>query len=158
MWIGERRTYFFSRGAKVTGIDISQGLLSMAKEHFPQITFATGDFRELPFADETFDGVWAHAALVHLETVGDVKKSLQEFYRVLKKHGILHVYVKEQRSKEKTAIVSDQLSQHERFFRYFTEEEMQGYLKETGFTTKEITIRHSKSRKGLSWICIFAEK
>ncbi|HSX09871.1 MAG TPA: class I SAM-dependent methyltransferase [Candidatus Saccharimonadales bacterium] len=143
------------KGATVTGIDVSKGLLEQAQKRFPHIPFVQANFVDLPFKNEMFDGIWAHSSLVHLESIADVKKALHEFYRVLKKKGILHVYVREKPPTDEKDLVFDK----ERFFRYFTQEEMGKYVEEAGFTIKENTLRHRRDgRKGIQWICIFAEK
>jgi len=155
---GRDAAIFSQKGAQVTGLDLSKELIKIAKNKHPDIPFIVGDFLHLPFENATFNGVWAHAALVHLESVEDVQKALSEFYRVLKKKGIVNVYVREQSVTEEFAIVKDKEANNERFFRYFTMEEMQGYLKEIGFTITDATFRQSVRRKGLTWLCIFAEK
>jgi ubiquinone/menaquinone biosynthesis C-methylase UbiE len=155
---GRDAEFFHTKGADVIGLDISKGLLKIAKERNPTVTFIEGNFLDLPFNDQTFDGVWSQAAFVHLESIADVKKTLAESYRVLKKEGIINVYVKEQRGTHKTEIVDDIGVKAKRFFRYFTKDEMEGYMKKVGFTLKDVTIRNSRTRKGLTWICIFAEK
>ena len=148
-----------AKGAVVTGLDISQGLLKEAKKRNPESAFVYGNFLDIPFDDAFFDGVWAHAALVHLESVEDVKKSLREFYRVLRNKGLLHLYVKRQTGKEKTEVVKDTLSNHERFFRYYTEEEIKNYLHEVSFKIKDFAIRQDPhGRKEIKWISLFAEK
>lgn len=70
-------------GLKVTGLDLSAGLLKVARQKYPNIDFVEGDLLSLPFGDESFDGVWSNASLLHLETVADVKKALSEMSRVL---------------------------------------------------------------------------
>jgi|SRR6185437_3865904 len=143
------------KGASMIGLDLSKGLLREAKRKYPHIDFVGANFLDIPFEKETFDGVWAHAALVHLETVEDVKKSLEEFYRVLKKKGILHIYVREIPPIDEKDLIYDK----ERFFRYFTKEEMEGYIKDSGFTIKDSFLRQRKGgRQGLRWVCIFAQK
>lgn len=121
------------QGLKVTGVDLSKGLLRVAKQKFPDIPFVKGDLLKLPFKELSFDGVWSNTALLHLETAEDVQQALSETYRVLKKPGLLHVLVKAQTGTDKTAVVSDKLSGHDRFFQYFTLEEMKRLLRDTGF-------------------------
>lgn len=156
---GRDSAILHSKGAIVTGLDISQGLLKIAKEKNPEITFVEANFLELPFENESFSGIWAHAALVHLETVEDVKNSLKEFHRVLNKKGILHIYVKAQTGNEKTAIVTDDVSHHDRFFRYYTRDEMRDYLEDLGFKIRQMVMDEDlPGRKEVKWISIFAEK
>ncbi len=116
---GRDSKLFYDKGLTVVGIDISKGLLKLAKNKYPYIKFVLGDFRTLPFPEDYFDCIWAHASLVYLETIRDVKKSLREFHRVLKNRGVLYILVKAKIGKTKITIVKDSLSKHERFFRYF---------------------------------------
>jgi ubiquinone/menaquinone biosynthesis C-methylase UbiE len=148
-----------SKGANTIGLDISQGLLQEAKKRNPGCSLIQGSFLELPFEDSTFDGVWAHAALVHLETIDDVKKSLNEFYRVLKNKGILHIYVKKQMGSKKTEVIKDTLSNHERFFRYYSEDEIKSYVEKTELKIIDFTIRKDPhGREEIRWISLFAQK
>lgn len=150
---------FAEKGAQVTGVDISEGLLIVAQHNFPQVNFIEADFRKLPSDDNTFDGVWAHASLVHLETAEDVVQSLKEFRRVLKTNGILHIYVKKQIGEEKTAVVSDTLAKHERFFRYFSEEELRKLLGDENFEVHELQERPDPhGREEIKWFSLFAKK
>jgi ubiquinone/menaquinone biosynthesis C-methylase UbiE len=146
-------------GADVTGLDISKGLLEVAKKKRPGIMFVEGSFLDIPFPDQTFDGIWSHASLVHLDTTEDVRRALNEFNRVLKLGGYLYILVKKQFGKEKTAIVSDTLSNHDRFFRYYTEEELTSLLQETGFAVTEVVTEDDvHGRVEVKWIKIFAKK
>jgi ubiquinone/menaquinone biosynthesis C-methylase UbiE len=147
------------KGAVVTGLDISKGLLAQAKKRHPDISFIEGNFLDLPFEDNSFDGVWSRASLVHLDRIKDLKQSLKEFYRVLKDKGILHIYTREQTEGKKTALVSDRDTPHKRFFRYYTKDEMKKYLEDLGFVIKKIE-SHSDphGRKEIKWLCIFAQK
>lgn len=122
------------RGFVVTGIDISSGLIAIARKTFPKIEFIEGSFLSLPMEAERFNGVWAHQSLLHLETPQDVATALGEFNRVLKPGGVLLILVKAQTGTDKTAVVGDSLSGHDRFFQYFTKEEVEGLLTQAGFS------------------------
>jgi ubiquinone/menaquinone biosynthesis C-methylase UbiE len=155
---GRDANILHERGLTVTGVDLSRGLLRVARQNFPDITFVEGDLLKLPFADMYFDGVWANTSLLHLETVSDVEQALLEMHRVLKKPGMLHVVVKSQTGTSKTAVVSDKLSGHDRFFQYFTLDEMNGLLNDAGFEvllSKEYdeteTIPHGRPEVKLIW-------
>jgi ubiquinone/menaquinone biosynthesis C-methylase UbiE len=143
---------------KVTGIDLSSGLLEVAKKKFPEITFVEGNLLSLPFEETSFDGVWSNTSLLHLETEEDVKQALSEMYRVLKKPGLLHVVVKAQTGENKTAVVSDKLSGHDRFFQYFIADELSQLLTEARFTIVQVTeysetdtIPHGRPEVKLIW-------
>jgi len=160
---GRDTNILIKNGLRAIGIDLSSGLIEVARKTFPTLEFIEGDMTSLPFEDTRFEGIWAHASLLHLETVEDVKKALSEFCRVLKQNGVLHVMVKAQTGKEKTAIVTDSLSKHDRFFQYFTKPEMESLLSGSGFETilleqyKE-TDRNPQGRPEVEWILALAKK
>lgn len=86
---------FAREGARVTGVDLSQTAIDLAKKNFAQ-TSQRGDFRvmdgeHLQFEDNQFDMVYAHGVLQY--TANPVQM-LNEIKRVLKPggHAILMVY------------------------------------------------------------------
>jgi len=71
-------------GCVVTGIDLSEEMLSIAKSKAPGATYRIADAEHLPFEDDTFDAVTCAFGVrnfVHLE------RGLQEMMRVLKPGG-----------------------------------------------------------------------
>ncbi|OGG62985.1 hypothetical protein A2952_02845 [Candidatus Kaiserbacteria bacterium RIFCSPLOWO2_01_FULL_59_34] len=64
---GRESTVFHQKGARVVGVDLSEGLLDIARKNNPDVEYIKADFLELPFPGSKFIGVWAHASLVHLE-------------------------------------------------------------------------------------------
>jgi len=123
------------KGLNVVGLDLSSGLIQIAKKKLPQINFIEGNFLTLPFNDKYFDGVWAHASLVHLESVVDVKKALKEFNRVLKPEGILHLTVRTNIYGNKFGTEKDKNTNTDRFFQYFSKDEIEILTKKSGFST-----------------------
>ena len=72
--------------SEIIGIDLSANMLEVAKTKankmdVADIEFIEGDAENLPFDDSTFDKLVISYGLRNL---GDCKKGLQEFYRVLK--------------------------------------------------------------------------
>lgn len=151
------------KGFEVIGFDISSGLINVAHKTFPELKFIEGNMLSLPFSDSDFDGIWSNASLLHLETIEEVKKVLSEFNRVMKQAAVLHVLVKAQTGESKTAIVTDSLSKHDRFFQYFTEPELLSLLKESGFNLISIeqykeSDKNSTGRPEVEWILALARK
>lgn len=72
-----------------TGLDQSEGLISVAKKKFPDASFVVGNMTELPFPDESFDAVYCIAAFHHLPNDELRIKTLQEMKRVLKSGGVI---------------------------------------------------------------------
>lgn len=159
-----RDTHLLSeKGLKVTGLDLSSGLINVAHKTYPKLEFVEGNMLSMPFPDANFDGVWSHASLLHLETTEEVIKALLEFHRVMKPQGILHVLVKAQTGESKTAVVTDSLSKHDRFFQYFTKPEIQSMLEKYGFELITIeqykeTDRNPKGRPEIEWLLALARR
>jgi SAM-dependent methyltransferase len=54
------------RGARVTGVDLAEGMLAEARRRHPGIEFRQADAERLPFADGAFDAVLAAFVVNHL--------------------------------------------------------------------------------------------
>lgn len=74
---------FNATRAKITGIDISEDLLEIARKKLPEVNFLIDDAMSLSFADESFNVVCGSSVLHHLE----METAYKEFYRVLKPGG-----------------------------------------------------------------------
>lgn len=77
----------------VTGVDIEPGQIEIATNHAREqgvsnILFVVGSVYRLPFQDNSFDAVFAHALLQHLK---NPLKALEEMKRVLKPGGVIGV-------------------------------------------------------------------
>jgi SAM-dependent methyltransferase len=86
---------FAEQGAYVTGVDLAEEAIRLAKENFA-LQNVNGDLRimngeNLQFRDNTFDGVYAHGVLQY---TADGERMIREIHRVLKPGGeaILMVY------------------------------------------------------------------
>jgi ubiquinone/menaquinone biosynthesis C-methylase UbiE len=86
---------FAKAGAQVTGIDLSQTAIDLARKNLSQNslngTLKVMDGENLQYPDASFDVVYAHGVLQY---TGDPEKMVQEACRVLKKggEGIFMVY------------------------------------------------------------------
>lgn len=68
-------------GLKAASGDLSAECMRVARTYFPKGLLARWDYRKLPFADATFGGIWAPAALQHLPRRA-ILPALREFKRV----------------------------------------------------------------------------
>ena len=92
-----------------------------------------------------------------MATKQDAEDALSEFFRVMKKGGILYVSVKT--NDKETDIVNDKLSGHNRFFRYYSEEEMGQMLIQSGFDILEtFPLDDPAGRGDVKWLVFFARK
>lgn len=74
----------------VSGLDISEAMLAVARRSAPGIDWYQGDAEELPFPDESFDRVVSQLALMFF---ADREKAISEMWRVLRPGGTLAVAV-----------------------------------------------------------------
>ncbi len=149
-------------GLDPIGIDLSAELIALCKNANPNINFKVADMRNLPFGDNYFNGIWAHASLVHMKTKEDVHKSFKEFARVLKDNGKIHVTVKK-KEKKQTEYAIEPKTGELRYFRYFSKEEIVGIIESAGFATDSVDVynefaRNGTGRKNTNWIYVLAHK
>ncbi len=76
-------------GLDKNGIDISEGMIAIAKEKVPNGKFRVGSITKLPYRDNYFDFVYTVAVLHHLITKTNVKNTLKEMYRITKPGGVI---------------------------------------------------------------------
>lgn len=156
---GVKSKYLIGHGFKVVGIDISDKLLEIAKREATE-----GDFRELSMTEldslkEPFDGVFAQASLLHIpkKEADDVVKKMSE--RLIS-GGVLYIAVKEKRDDKPEEAVEkehDYGFEYERFFSYFTMEELERYLAGAGL--KVISKQRNPSPSGKTvWLQIMGKK
>jgi len=102
---GIKHLYDF-KAADVYGVDVSKKMLEIAKKKFKKANFILADAENLPFEDESFDVVTALFLIVH---VGDLKKTFEEAYRVLKNGGFFILSNINQRKPPKLKIYNDEV-------------------------------------------------
>jgi SAM-dependent methyltransferase len=72
------------RGAVTTGLDVSPGLLRIARDRLPDADLRDGDMESLPFGDAAFDAVTGVNAF---QFAGDPRRALREAARVTRPGG-----------------------------------------------------------------------
>jgi SAM-dependent methyltransferase len=72
------------RGAQVTAIDASEGLLAIARERLPGADLRQGDLEALPFDDAAFDAVTAVNSIFF---AADMAAAMRELRRVVRRGG-----------------------------------------------------------------------
>ncbi|WP_427385233.1 class I SAM-dependent methyltransferase [Janibacter sp. G56] len=85
---GRMSRYLADRDCAVRGIDLSPGMVEMAKRDHPDLDFAVGSLTDLPFPDRTFAGVMLWYSAIHTPTAGQ-PRIFAEAARVLRPGGHL---------------------------------------------------------------------
>lgn len=83
---GDVTAKLFDQGCAVTGVDLSEEMMDIARQKVPEATYILANAEHLPFEDSTFDAVacaFGVRNFVHLEV------GLREMLRVLKPGGKL---------------------------------------------------------------------
>ncbi len=97
--IGTDGARFSAAGARYTGLDAAGSALALARRRFGledlDGRFVGGSVTRLPFPDESFDLVFSHGVVHHVD---DTRAAVREFQRVLRPGGTLLVMVYHRRS------------------------------------------------------------
>lgn len=156
---GRDSEYFDQHGLRVTGIDLSKKLLSLAKRKVFHATFIKQDLRKLEFPDLTFDGIWACASLHHLKRT-DMPYVVSRFFNILKPGGVMFISVKEGIGEED--VIESLSSGLPRHFVYYQENELCALLAHAGFSDIDTSTYREDSRRcgrsNLIWLTSFSRK
>lgn len=82
--------YLVHRNIDVTGVDISEVMLSIAKDNVPSATFIKMDMNDLKFNENTFDGIVSVYVLFHVPKKNH-SSIFNRFFNILKPGGILMI-------------------------------------------------------------------
>ncbi len=114
-------------GLQVVCFDASKEMVKLSFER--GLESVEGDFDDLPFSDDSFDGVWSYTALLHVPK-SQINKPLSEIHRVLKRRGFFGWGMIEGTTEEyRTSLGVDK----PRLFSFYTKEELEDLLKKHGF-------------------------
>lgn len=84
---GRNAKIFCDNGFKVTGIEISQTAIDLAKsKNGLDIKIHHGSVTEMPFDNKVYDGIFCYA-LIHLLNLQERKKFIKDCYNQLKPNG-----------------------------------------------------------------------
>ena len=155
---GQKARFFQDLGFHVLGIDFSEKLLEIARQAAPASEFRLLDLRDIRTLPEEFEGVFAQASLLHIPKA-ETFPVMEGMVSRLVPRGLLYIAVKAQRPgnpEEEIVTENDYGYEYERFFSYYTIEEMQTHLDGLGlsFVHAEVSPATSKG----NWLQIIARK
>jgi len=114
-------------GLDVVCLDASEAMVKISREK--GLESILGDFNDLPFVDNSFDGVWAYTSLLHVPKAR-IGRPLREIVRVLKPGGMLGLGLIEGESelyRESSGVGKP------RWFSFYTKDEIEKFLARYNF-------------------------
>lgn len=154
---GVKSQYIIDRGFSVTGIDFSEKMIEIAQERVPAGNFSVQDItRPLKFQKQ-FDGIFAQAVLLHIPK-DEISKTLSNLCGALKPGGYFYIALKRKdggQPDEQVIAENDYGYEYERFFSFFTLDEIKKYVADAGM---EIVFVDETEGLKVNWIQIIAKK
>ncbi len=145
-------------GMEYMGVDLSDGMLSIARNIVKEANFRKMDAAKLDFEDNEFDVIWASAILLHLDSE-DLDKTLNEIKRVLKPGKFIFITLekrKKGRKRKKIKISKKGNKKVKRFFSLYTKQEFEEILDEKEFEILKFTAKIEPDGNK-EWLCFFAK-
>jgi ubiquinone/menaquinone biosynthesis C-methylase UbiE len=121
--------FLSSEGLNVTAVDLSEEMLRVGRETFPEIRFTKADLREMDFTKGKFDGIVASFSLIYIKKE-DVREVIEDFSNFLRDNGKLFLGLQEGKSQE--TFVEDPAADGKVFMNVMSEGEIFELLQEKG--------------------------
>lgn len=143
---GRDLRWFADRGLAAVGIDASLEMLRLPIQRGMRVR---ADLRRLPFASESFDGLWCASTFLHVER-SEARSVLVGFRRVLRNGGVLGLITPVGDAEGWELVPYDKSIQPydedvRRWFAYFQPKELAGLLSSAGFRIQhEETVQRFK--------------
>jgi ubiquinone/menaquinone biosynthesis C-methylase UbiE len=142
---------------KYTGVDASKSMLEIAKKNNPGANFEVMDFHNLSFADNSFDGFWAAASLLHVPK-SEIQQVLKGIKRIVRNKGVGFISLKLKDSLDEGVIKENKQGiPTERYFSFYQEGEFNKMLQQAGFNVVEETRVQENDERKQMWLCYFVE-
>jgi SAM-dependent methyltransferase len=150
---GRDSGYMSSKKFKIIGLDLSQEMLTIAKQNAPCVEFRLKDIRKLDFCSNSFDGILASCSLIHIPKK-DVPNLIRNFYKILKAEGIIYIALQGGASEE--VFIDEPFKPDEKLFlNVISFDEIKGLLINNGFSIIKKYEHKSKSEKELNYTKLY---
>ncbi len=137
------------RGLNLTCLDASETMVKICQDK--GLHAVVGDFLQLPFAPNSFNGVWAYTSLLHVPKT-QVDTAFAEISRVLTPKGMLGLGLIEGTTEEYKLGVKNTGVTMPRWFSYYTKQEVEVLLTKHNFTIKSFVNFQPSKRMYLNFI------
>lgn len=158
---GNKSKYLADRGLDVLGIDFSESMITISSREVPTAKFQVLDIHDIDTLDKNFDGIFMQAVLLHIpkkEVEGILQKAIQKLHP----GGYLYIAVKEKIEggiDEEVKADDDYGYEYERFFSYFTIDELREYFQNAGLEVVYEDVKPpSRTARKSNWVQIIGKK
>ncbi len=154
---GIEAKFFIDHGHTIFGFDISEEMIALAQEKVPSATFKVMDLKDVGTIEDQFDAVCMRAVLLHVPKA-EASACVQSIASKIKTGGYFFIAVKEKgedgpdeeiKSEDRYGYVC------ERFFSYYTIEELKKYFKDSNV---EVVFEKVSPTGKTNWIQIIGRK
>lgn len=144
---GRDTAYMAGKGFSVTGIDLSQKMLAIAKCTYPNCTFLTIDIASISFPNDSFEGIISSYSLIHIPDE-KIPSVLSRFHQILTKGGWLTIFAQQGESDH---YIDEPFAPGKKtFFNFFTPEGITETLTKAGFSSISIQSEHCNDPYNMS--------
>jgi len=154
---GFKSAYLLKKGLKIIGIDASEKMIEIAQRENPTAQFQVLSLQESHKLKEVFAGIFVQASLLHVpkKEALDVVKKLSD---KLANGGYLYIAVKNKKENgpnEEIKTETDYGYSYDRFFSYFSIDELKNYLKASGC---EVVYENVTPSDNTRWVQVIGKK
>lgn len=144
---GRMSRYLADRGVAVEGIDLSPGMVAMARRDHPDLSFSVASIADLPYPDGRFDGVLLWYSTIHTAPNGQ-PRLFAEAARILRPGGHLLVGFQSGRGVHDTAATYRRYGHDVTLVRHrFTADQVAGWLAAAGLQEVSRLVRRPAGRE-----------
>lgn len=127
--------YILQKGFDVSGIDMSYGMLKIAKDKVPNVKFEMVDMTDIRYPDNSYDGIISNCSLFHVP-IEELPKTLDSFRRILKPNGKLLLILQE--GNGETMVEEPYRKGVYIYVNYFSTNQIKNLLQKHGFSISYI--------------------
>lgn len=127
---GKDCKYISEKGFNIVGIDLSEGMLKIAKERVPNGIFEVMDIANITYSENSYDGIISNCSLFHIP-VEELPKTMETFRKILKPNGKLLLILQE--GNGETMVEEPYRPGVHIYMNYFSSVQIQSLLEEYGF-------------------------
>lgn len=133
-------------GYEYLGTDASLGMLKIAKKRLPKASFCQMSVLNLEFPENSFDGFWTAATLLHIPRE-QIDNALREINKVVRNEGVGFVSMKQGLTEGEDPLTG-------RWFSYYSRDEFEKILKRNNFEIEDF-----KTKQGEKdfWLIFFVK-